>query len=49
MIKANIRHIQEILGHKCLKNTEVYTKVDREDLKDVFDAFHPRKMNEVKE
>jgi integrase/recombinase XerD len=37
-----IRHIQTILGHKSIKNTEVYTKVDKEALKDVLDRFHPR-------
>ena len=41
---CNIRYIQEILGHKSLKNTEIYTKVDREDLKEVLDSFHPRKF-----
>jgi len=39
---CNIRHIQEILGHKHLKNTEIYTKVDKEDLKEVLDTYHPR-------
>ena len=43
---CNIRYIQEILGHKHLKNTEIYTKVDREDLRDVLDSFHPRKFRE---
>ncbi|MCP4101676.1 MAG: tyrosine-type recombinase/integrase [Lentisphaerae bacterium] len=38
-----IRSIQEILGHRSLKNTEIYTKVDKEDLKGVLDRFHPRK------
>ena len=37
-----IRHIQTILGHKSIKNTEVYTKVDKEALKEVLDRFHPR-------
>ena len=40
---CNIRHIQQILGHRRLRNTEVYTKVDREQLREVLDAFHPRK------
>jgi site-specific recombinase XerD len=40
---CNIRHIQSILGHKKLRNTEIYTKVDKEDLKNVVDACHPRK------
>jgi integrase/recombinase XerC len=39
-----IRSIQEILGHKKLTNTEVYTKVDKEALKEVLDRYHPRKM-----
>jgi integrase/recombinase XerD len=39
---CDIRHIQEILGHQRLKNTEIYTRVDKEDLKSVLDACHPR-------
>mgnify|MGYP006284000901 CR=1 FL=1 len=39
---CSIRHIQQILGHKLLRNTEIYAKVDREDLKAVLDACHPR-------
>jgi site-specific recombinase XerD len=41
---CNIRYIQSILGHKRLRNTEIYTKVDKEDLKEILDAFHPRSM-----
>jgi integrase/recombinase XerD len=37
-----IRHIQEVLGHKNMRNTEIYTKVDRENLRSVLDEFHPR-------
>lgn len=40
---CNIRYIQQILGHKNIKNTEIYTKVDKEDLKQVLDEYHPRK------
>jgi site-specific recombinase XerD len=40
---CNIRHIQEILGHKRLKTTEIYTKVDAGDLRSVLDRCHPRK------
>jgi site-specific recombinase XerD len=39
---CGIRQIQEILGHRAIRNTEVYTKVDKEDLKEVLDRFHPR-------
>jgi site-specific recombinase XerD len=44
LLKAGcpIRSIQEILGHKLLRNTEIYTKVDKEDLKGVIDRYHPR-------
>jgi integrase/recombinase XerD len=42
---CNIRHIQEILGHKKLKSTEIYTKVDISDLKSVLDRCHPRKWS----
>jgi integrase/recombinase XerD len=39
---CDIRYIQEILGHKKISSTQVYTKVDRKDLKNVIDKFHPR-------
>ena len=39
---CNIRHIQSILGHKLLRNTEIYTRVDKDDLREVLDKFHPR-------
>jgi len=41
---ADIRFIQEILGHRSLNTTQIYTKVDKEDLKNVIDEFHPRKI-----
>jgi site-specific recombinase XerD len=40
---CTIRYIQSILGHKHLRNTEVYTRVEKEDLKRVVDICHPRK------
>ena len=42
---CGIRHIQAILGHDCIKSTEIYTKVDKEDLRNILDVFHPRKWN----
>ncbi|OHD63880.1 MAG: hypothetical protein A2176_09915 [Spirochaetes bacterium RBG_13_51_14] len=42
---CDIRYIQEILGHRELSSTQVYTKVDKEDLKNVIDAYHPRRLN----
>ena len=41
---CNIRYIQQLLGHKQLKTTEIYTKVDKESLKAVLEHCHPRKI-----
>lgn len=41
---CNIRYIQQLLGHKQLRTTEVYTKVDKESLKAVLERCHPRKI-----
>ena len=45
--KADIRHIQEILGHASLATTQVYTKVEISDLKKVHHRCHPREKKEV--
>lgn len=39
---ADIRYIQELLGHASLKTTQVYTKVTIKDLKKVHSRCHPR-------
>lgn len=43
---APLRQIQQILGHKSISNTEIYTKVDVKEVKDQLDKFHPRKWRE---
>ncbi len=43
---ADIREVQEFLGHRRLKNTEVYTRVLTEDLKDVIEKNHPREKED---
>lgn len=40
--KANLRHIQELLGHACLTTTQVYTSVTIADLKEAHKKYHPR-------
>jgi integrase/recombinase XerD len=40
--RANIRHIQELLGHSSLESTQVYTAVTVADLKAVHKRCHPR-------
>ena len=41
---CDIRFIQGLLGHERLKNTEIYTKVEKEDLSRVLAAYHPRRL-----
>ncbi|SHJ83655.1 site-specific tyrosine recombinase XerD [Pseudozobellia thermophila] len=40
---ADLRAIQQMLGHESITTTEVYVHVDRTHLKEVMNNFHPRK------
>ena len=43
---ADIREVQEFLGHKRIKNTEIYTRLILNDLKNVIEKTHPREVKE---
>jgi integrase/recombinase XerD len=43
--KANIRYVQELLGHESIETTTIYTHLTITDLKEVHKRCHPRERD----
>jgi integrase/recombinase XerD len=42
--RADVRHIQVLLGHESLNSTQIYTHVAVTDLREVLKKYHPREQ-----
>ena len=39
---ADLRAVQDMLGHESITTTEIYTHLNKEYLREVVKKFHPR-------
>jgi integrase/recombinase XerD len=44
---ANLRHVQDLLGHRSLTTTERYLQITITDLKEAHARFHPREQGQA--
>lgn len=44
--RADVRHIQALLGHESLNSTQIYTHVAVADLREVLEKYHPREQDQ---
>ena len=42
---ADLRSIQQMMGHENITTTEIYTHVDTKHLSKVLEKYHPRSKN----
>jgi integrase/recombinase XerD len=43
---ANLRHVQDLVGHRSLATTERYLRLTITDLKEAHAKFHPREKEQ---
>jgi integrase/recombinase XerC len=46
---AAIRYVQELLGHRAISSTEIYTHPSTENIKAVYRSYHPRENEHYRE